>query len=93
MHLPLLAGWLPIEQTRQLAAPATFQSVAGHIQINELRADESNGWIAALATGGNNLGSNALRPDATAAASPHHSVESAQTDPARQAWQRRLALY
>lgn len=57
------------------------------ICINRLRADESSGWIAVLATGGNNLGGNALRPDATAAALPHQSVESSQTDPARQAWQ------
>ena len=75
-------------ETGQKSAMASFL-----LCINRLRADESSGWIAALATRENNLGGNALRPDATPAASPHQSVESSQTYPARQTWQWRLALH
>lgn len=84
-HIPLSPGHSSLRPRSLELARSPQRPQVSAIQIKELRADESSGWIAALAT------RVSKRPSRRASRPTVRSIRSGQTVSVRRAWQRRLA--
>ena len=84
-HIPLSPGHSSLRPRSLELARSPQRPQRRPIQIKGLRADESSGWIAALATG---VGK---RPWRKASSLTVRSIRSGQTVSAQRAWQQRLA--